>query len=134
MKRSPLKRKTPMRREGPTFTRERKPMARSGAGARRRVRVDCNKTALAHKDALAQLGCMVCRRIYPHLAPGPVQLHHRRGGGWGKGDHRTLIPLCHEHHVGDSGVHGLGTKGFEKRYGFSQSDLLADALSLLRTS
>lgn len=89
------------------------------------------KAEAAHKAALAGLGCMVCRRIFPWVMPGEVELHHLRGGGWGKGDWTTLIPLCAEHHRGLSGVHGLGTKGFAKCYGFDQADLLADALALI---
>lgn len=89
------------------------------------------KAEAAHKSALAELGCMVCRRLYPHLSPGPVELHHLRSGGWGKGDYMTLIPLCVEHHRGNTGVHGLGTKGFPKEYGFDQADMLADALALI---
>ena len=84
-----------------------------------------------HKARLAELGCMACRRLFPYLEPGPVELHHLREGGWGKGDYMTLIPLCREHHRGDSGVHGMGTKGFPKRYGFDQADMLMDALTLL---
>jgi hypothetical protein len=84
-----------------------------------------------HKDALAQLGCMVCRRLFPTLEPGPVELHHLRGGGWGKGDYTTLIPLCFFHHRGATGVHGLGTKGFAHHYGFTQADLLSDARALI---
>jgi len=92
------------------------------------------KAEKEHKAALAELGCMVCRRLFPYLAPGPVELHHLRTGGWGKGPYTTLIPLCYEHHRGATGVHELGTKGFPKRYGFDQADLLMDALSLLRSS
>lgn len=66
-----------------------------------------------HKDRLAQLGCMACRRLYGPHEPAPVELHHYRGGGWGKGDYTTLIPLCPEHHRGRQGVHGLGVKGFD---------------------
>lgn len=88
------------------------------------------KAEKAHKSRLAELGCMVCRRIFGPHSPGPVELHHYRGGGWGKGDYMTLIPLCVEHHRGNSGVHGMGTKGFAKHYGFDQSDLLQDALNL----
>lgn len=86
-----------------------------------------------HKAALVELGCMACRRIYGPHAPGPVTLHHKRAGsgGWGKGDYRTLIPLCDRHHQGAEGVHTLGTKGFPKYHGFSEADLLADALELL---
>lgn len=90
------------------------------------------KAEQEHKDALASLGCVLCRRLYGPHAPGPVELHHLRTGGWGKGDYTTLIPLCREHHQGASGVHGLGTKGFVKRYGITQADLLMDALALLK--
>ena len=84
-----------------------------------------------HKNKLAALGCMVCRRLHGPHDPGPVELHHLRTGGWGKGDYKTLIPLCPEHHRGATGVHGMGTKGFAKHYGFDQADLLTDALALL---
>jgi hypothetical protein len=102
-------------------------------GARPKVvRAQGGKAEAAHKTKLAGLGCMVCRRLFPFLAPGPVQLHHLRADGWGKGDYLTLIPLCPEHHTGDTGVHGLGTKGFAKHYGFDQAELLMDALTLAK--
>lgn len=90
------------------------------------------RAEVIHKGKLAEMGCMVCRRIYGPHSPGPVELHHLRRGGWGKGDYRTLIPLCPEHHRGKTGVHGLGTKAFPVRYGFDQEDLLADALAQLK--
>lgn len=84
-----------------------------------------------HKQTLASLGCMVCRRVYG-INHGEVELHHlRKGMGWGKGDYTTLIPLCVEHHRGNTGVHGLGTKAFPKYYGFTEEDLLNDAMNLL---
>lgn len=86
------------------------------------------KAELIHKDKLARLGCMACKRLYGEHEPAPVELHHLRTGGWGKGDYKTLIPLCREHHQGNSGVHGMGTKGFDRHYGFTQQDLLNDAL------
>ena len=86
----------------------------------------------AHKSALSELGCMVCRRLFGPHDPAPVELHHRRQGGWGKGNYLTLIPLCFEHHRGNSGVHGMGTKAFARHYGFTQNDLLQDALNLLQ--
>lgn len=89
------------------------------------------KEERVHKERLAGLGCMACLRIHGPHEPGPVELHHLRTGGWGKGDHRTLIPLCVEHHRGATGVHGLGTKAFPRHHGFDQQDLLADALRLL---
>ena len=91
------------------------------------------KAEKQHKDKLSRLGCAVCRRIHDEHEAGPVQLHHQRGGmgGWGKGNYKTLIPLCYEHHMGNTGVHGLGTKGFAAHYGFDESDLLADTLKQL---
>jgi hypothetical protein len=86
-----------------------------------------------HKSALAELGCMLCRRLYG-IKDGPVELHHLREGGWGKGDYKTLIPLCYEHHRGQAGVHGMGTKAFAAFYGVSQRDLLNDALALVEAA
>ena len=83
-----------------------------------------------HKRRLAEIGCMVCRRLWG-INDGPVELHHLRKGGWGKGDYKTLMPLCVSHHRGDAGVHGMGTKAFEAHYGFTQQDMLDDALSLI---
>ena len=86
---------------------------------------------MIYKGRLAELGCMACLRIHGPHEPGPVELHHLREGGWGKGGYRTLIPLCVNHHRGKEGVHGLGTKGFSAHHGFTQRDLLADALNQL---
>lgn len=77
-----------------------------------------------HKRFVASLGCALCHRIHGPHDPGPVELHHLRSGGWGKGSYKTLIPLCYEHHRGNTGIHGMGTKGFEKAYGVSQQELL----------
>jgi hypothetical protein len=35
------------------------------------------------------------------------------------------------HHRGATGLHGLGTKGFAKHYGYDESDLLMDTRLLL---
>jgi len=84
-----------------------------------------------HMNAVAELGCSVCRRMgYPGT---PAELHHPRSGvGMGKrSSHYNVIPLCPEHHRGKTGVHGLGTKGFPKHWGFTEEDLLADTRELL---
>lgn len=93
------------------------------------------KAEAAYKARLVAMGCLACRRIHGPHEPGPVELHHFRGGGWGRGDYTTLIPLCAEHHRGQFGVHGLGTRGFDAYYSdpeiferpFTQADLLDDA-------
>ncbi len=84
-----------------------------------------------HMSRVADLGCSVCRRMgYPGT---PAELHHPRAGvGMGKrASHMDVIPLCVEHHRGKTGVHGLGTKGFPKHWGFTEQDLLADVRELL---
>ena len=91
-----------------------------------------------HKNKLAALGCMVCRRLHGPHEPAEVELHHLRTGGWGKGDYKTLIPLCPEHHRGKTGVHGMGTKAFDRYYGerhnFTQLILLYETLVLTGAS
>jgi hypothetical protein len=42
-----------------------------------------------------------------------------------------VIGLCREHHRGDTGIHGLGRKAFEKKYGLTEEDLLEKTLGLI---
>jgi hypothetical protein len=86
-----------------------------------------------HMNKVAELGCAVCWRVHGPHDPGPVELHHpRHGTGMGqRAKHMDVIGLCPEHHRGNTGVHGLGTKGFSKHYGFNEADLLADTLERL---
>ena len=83
-----------------------------------------------HKAKLVALGCLACRRLHGAHEPGEVELHHLRTGGWGKQGYLTLMGLCVEHHRGNTGIHGLGTKAFDAFYPFTQRDLLDDALRL----
>lgn len=83
---------------------------------------------LIHKGKLAEMGCALCHHIHGAHDAGPVELHHLRSGGWGKGNYKTLIPLCHEHHRGNSGIHGMGSKAFERGYGITQQELLSWAI------
>ena len=77
---------------------------------------------------IAQLGCSLCR----HLGYGetPCEIHHIRRFG-GKRENAEVIGLCLEHHRGNNGVHGLGRKGFESRYGIDEQTLLNQTLSQL---
>jgi hypothetical protein len=86
-----------------------------------------------HMNAVAELGCCLCHHIHGPHEPGPVELHHLRTGGWGKGDYLTVMPFCVEHHRGNTGIHGLGTKGFEKHYGVTQQELLDWTLARVNT-
>jgi hypothetical protein len=39
--------------------------------------------------------------------------------------------LCTEHHRGNTGVHGMGRKSFERKYGVTEEELLEYTLDLL---
>lgn len=80
---------------------------------------------------VAELGCAVCRRM--GYEGTPAEIHHPRGGvGMGRrAPNSAAIPLCPEHHRGNTGVHGLGTKGFPKHWGFTEEDLQNDVKTLL---
>lgn len=84
-----------------------------------------------HMNRVAELGCAVCRRM--GYEGTPAELHHLRAGtGAGRrSSHMDVVPLCPRHHRGSDGLHGLGTKGFAKHYGYDEADLLADVRRLL---
>jgi hypothetical protein len=79
-------------------------------------------------DKLARLGCSLCR----HLEYGetPAEIHHLRRYG-GKRSLAEVIPLCPEHHRGNTGLHGLGRKGFENKYGIDEDFLLKQTKGLI---
>ena len=75
---------------------------------------------------VAALGCAICRRL--GLGASPAQVHHMRtgvGAGRRASDFET-IPLCYEHHQGGSGIHGMGRKAFEREYGVTEIELVAE--------
>jgi hypothetical protein len=74
---------------------------------------------------LSRIGCILCKQIdIRNLDDSPVEMHHIRRFG-GKRNLAPVIPLCAIHHrLGDSAIHNLGHKGFEKYWGFSEEDLL----------
>lgn len=80
-------------------------------------------------DRVARLGCILCRSAFG-VKDSPAEIHHIRRFG-GKRSTSPVIPLCPEHHRGSSGVHGLGAKGFEAKWGTSQEALLAQLHELL---
>lgn len=78
-------------------------------------------TTKKHYDQVARIGCILCH--YLDLGQSPCEIHHIRRFG-GRRDNAPVIGLCPEHHRGNTGVHGLGHKGFEKHYGISEHELL----------
>jgi hypothetical protein len=92
-------------------------------------------TTVAEKkymSKVAAIGCILCKRI--GYEGTPAELHHpRRGTGMGqRASHYDVLPLCPEHHRGKTGIHGLGTKGFPKHWGFDEADLLEDVKNICK--
>ena len=85
------------------------------------------KAQKEHYDKIARLGCSLCR----HLEYGetPCEIHHIRRAG--KRDTAPVIGLCPEHHRGNTGVHGMGRKAFERKYGITEEELLEQTEELL---
>ncbi len=84
-----------------------------------------------HMGRVAGIGCILCRHIGE--ADTPAEVHHLREGRGAsqRGSDWLTVPLCPEHHRGNSGIHGLGRKGFETRYKLSELDLLAMTMEVL---
>ena len=86
-----------------------------------------------HLDRVARLGCILCRHL--ELGISPAAIHHPRfsEGMAQRASHFLAIPLCHEHHQGATGLHGLGTREFERRYKLSEPILLAMTIEALES-
>jgi hypothetical protein len=79
----------------------------------------------SEKDTLnqiAELGCILCTEFFG-IEGSPAELHHVRRYGT-KRSTSPILPLCPEHHRGNSGLHGLGVKRFEREYQISCEELL----------
>lgn len=70
-----------------------------------------------HMRKVAELGCIICE--------GEACVHHAETGGGGRKDHMKVIPLCLRHHQGEDGIHKIGRKAWQKKYGTEQYLLLA---------
>ena len=82
-----------------------------------------------HYDKVADLGCILCKKI--GYDGTPCEIHHIRRGG--RRDSAPVIGLCAAHHRGDIGVHGMGRKAFERHYQTTEEELLAWTKELLDT-
>jgi len=156
MKRTPLKRRTPIRsprRDGPTVDREPKPWAKptlqplhrgtyaggaSGVSVVKPEPVKPGKRAptkdeAAWMSAIVAYGCIACR--LDGLPPRPTAVHHILRGGRRIG-HKATLPLCDPgHHQGGEAL-GLVSRHpwkarFEQRYG-SEDFLLSHLQGVLK--
>ena len=73
-------------------------------------------------NKIAELGCILCSEILG-IEGSEAELHHVRRFG-AKRATSPILPLCPEHHRGNSGIHGLGAKGFINKYSVSFESLL----------
>ena len=82
-------------------------------------------------DRVASIGCVLCRHL--GLGATPAEVHHlKEGQGLSqRAEHWLTVALCPEHHRGETGLHGLGTKGFYNRYKLDELDLLAFTIEWL---
>lgn len=78
------------------------------------------KAEKEHYAKVANIGCSLCR--YLGYGESPPELHHIRRAG--KRSNAPVIPLCPEHHRGNTGIHGMGRKAFEREYKVTEEQLL----------
>jgi hypothetical protein len=60
-------------------------------------------------NKIAELGCILCSEVLGIEGGSPAELHHVRRYGSVRSA-SPVLPLCPEHHRGNTGVHGLGKK------------------------
>lgn len=82
------------------------------------------KSDKAHLDRVASLGCVLCLHLGHEGTPCAIH-HIRHGQGMAqRANHQDAIGLCHHHHQGKEGIHTLGTRAWEKRFGITEPELL----------
>jgi len=94
--------------------------------------VKLTKDEKKYLSKVADLGCIICYRL--GFAGTPAEIHHVRGLGLGMGvrsSHYDTLPLCPEHHRGNTGYHGMGRKAFERQYETTERVLLNHVWELL---
>lgn len=83
--------------------------------------------AKRHMRRVAELPCLICDQL--GFGQTPAEVHHI-GDSAERSDFLT-IPLCPEHRRGRTGFHGLGEREFNRRYGTTEMDLLAETIKRL---
>jgi hypothetical protein len=94
--------------------------------------VKLTKDQKKYLSKVANLGCIICTRL--GFAGTPAEIHHVRGLGLGMGvrsSHYDTLPLCSEHHRGNTGYHGMGRKAFERQYEVTETQLLEQVKEML---
>lgn len=63
-------------------------------------------------EQIRNFGCVVCE--------SPASIHHIETGMGGRKNHDRVIPLCYCHHQGEDGIHTIGRKKWQAKYGTEQ--------------
>jgi hypothetical protein len=73
-----------------------------------------NKAEQKHVDAVATVGCVICREFEEVITP--CEIHHI-GEGSGERSNWMIAGLCYRHHrIGETSLHGAGVKQFLRMY------------------
>ena len=91
-----------------------------------------SKTDHSTLSKIAELGCCVCRQIGYPGTPAELHIFSTKQSMNSTKRVQVVLPICCEHHRGETGVHGLGKRKFEKVYGFTIAELLEDTSNLLK--
>lgn len=84
---------------------------------------------------VAKLPCVLCAHLGLQQEGRTFCHHIKEGAGMSqRSPHWLTVALCYEHHQGEGGVHGLGTKGFYLRYKLDELDLLSFTVAALWTT
>lgn len=108
MKRSPIKRKTPLRSNSGLKTKT--PIRPKNP--KRAAKLRKKQFGGAYRDLIVSLGCCVCGRSPSE----PAHVKSRGAGGTAK----DMVPLCSEHHREQ---HQIGIRSFERKHGIDLAEL-----------
>ena len=81
-----------------------------------------------HLERVASLPCVICLFKLGKKTYG-CEAHHT--GDASERDDDAAAPLCHEHHQGSTGIHGLHRRGFYRFWKITNQWLLARTNELL---
>ena len=78
-----------------------------------------NKKTIEKYKEMVDFGCILCFKLYSCRTPACI--HHFTGAGMGLKNREKFIPLCHTCHIGERGIHTIGTFTWEAMYGTQES-------------
>ena len=89
-----------------------------------------SKAEQKHKNAVAEIGCVICREH--HGVVTPCEIHHI-GEGSGQRSDFMIAGLCVAHHrIGAASLHGAGVKQFLRLYGLASEYHLLELVNKFR--